>query len=375
MKGRFKESILIPLGVGAVALVVVAGIVTYALRQRESVYKGKPVAHWVGLACGPPPESGKFRLELRKIGPPAIPALIAKLQTRDTWLRKTWMVVQGKLPSPLSARLPEVEEASVLRARAVECLAMFGPEAKPAVRELIKLLDRNGASVGSVLNALAAIGPDAGTALPALNRRMITTTNTLEKVETAWTIWSIDRKTNQYVEFLTKMIIQGTDDAGAGNAALGLWQLGPVAASAAPALVGLLTNPTRSSGSRGNAALALGALGVADAEVMSALRDGIRDADPHLSISCAKALWQLDHESSLLTVQAIVKGMVDWNKRKPGMGLEFAGFVGATGRIDLKRAVPALMVMLQDASPEVRQEAAKALKQIDPDAATKASVK
>src|SRR5258706_8678919 len=132
MKGRFQKALLIPLGACAVAAVVVAGMVTYALRQREPVYKGKPVAHWVNLACGPPPESGKFRLEVRRIGPPAIPVLIAKLHTRNTWLRKTWMVVQGKLPPPLSARLPEVEEASVVRARAVECLAMFGPEGKTA---------------------------------------------------------------------------------------------------------------------------------------------------------------------------------------------------------------------------------------------------
>jgi HEAT repeat protein len=102
---------------------------------------------------------------LGRIGPEAIPALVAALPTRDTWIGATL----GEIGEPALPALIEILEKPRHRVAAVVGLTKLGPKAAPALSGLITALADGGDQLRSLTaHAIQAIGPPAGPAVPAL---------------------------------------------------------------------------------------------------------------------------------------------------------------------------------------------------------------
>jgi HEAT repeat protein len=348
----------------------------------EPLHNGKPIRYWVDQACSRPNEFEAQR-EVRNIGVQAIPCLISKLKYRETWVDRSLLEIRDRLPPPLSRLLPAPSTGPFERSCAAECLAMFGPDAKPAVRALAKLVNvnnTNGLDADRAIAALNAIGPEARDALPAL-RRAMTNQRPFLQVAAARAVWAIHRETNLVLHVFTNVISASADDGAVACAALGLFQLGPAAAPAVPVLLQALRNPKLSAGARANAAVAFGAVGVNNPTVIATLLEGTRDSDAGVRTTCARSLWQLDKQFAPVAVPIIVDWIVEWNKQKPQFKQEFTRLIVAwnkqksqlaeeferhseSGNLDPATAIPALTELLKRGSPEEQQVADEALKLI-----------
>jgi HEAT repeat protein len=359
--------------IGFVALgLVVAGLLLSPHFTFEPLHKGKPIRYCTDRACGP--NGNSFRLEVKQIGSPAVPYLIAKLHTKDTWLRTTWMAVHEKLPDRLSGFFTELQPACEVRSAAVECLAFIGSEARSAVPDLIKVLNEDRFVASHATSALGAIGPGAKEALPVLKTSLSNKTNMMEKIDTAWAIWRIAGETNLMLQLCIEAISQQSDDGAAMNAALALSQMGAVALPTAPQLIHLLKDMTHTVGTRGNAALALAAIGARDETIVAALKNGTRDTNIRIQSNCARALWRLDSKYASFAVPIIVNGIIDWNQQHPESKSEFT-HLHEYDKVDLKVAIPALKELLSSDSRQIRQVAAEALRMIDPESTNELGIK
>jgi HEAT repeat protein len=283
--------------------------------------------------------------------------LIAKLNTRDTWLRKKWGVVLPKLPPILKNQFSPVGDASTIRFEAAECLVKFGPLAKSAVPYLVKQLDATNQESWEAARTLGAIGLDASAALPALKRN-IAKRDRLSEIEMARAIWKIDRETNFVTRICTERIAGFPHNEDSDPIVL-LGEMGSAAQSTVPVLIKLLTDKTCLSLIRGNAAVALGQMGFKNDAVMSALVAGSTDSDATVRGCSSLALWQLDsRQYARIVAPTVVKLAADWSWDTL---LHFA----AANHLDIEPALPALRGLAKSDSPPVRKLAEDALKEID----------
>ena len=229
--------------------------------NREPLHNGKSIRYWVNKACGP--TSSVFLSEFPSIGPAAVPYLQSKLRTEDTWLRRSWIKLRWALPAPLRSILPECEDAVLVRSRAAASLALLGPDAKPAVADLVRLINE------------AKLNKDRGT-----------------------------------------------------------YEV------------------------RGNYALALGEIGVANQQVIAALRSAATDRNRDVKACAATALWRLDRQYAQLAAPIVVKFAA--------IDLHWDSFVkfARKHQLDLNAAVPSLRDLLSSESPQIRKAAAEALKEV-----------
>jgi len=140
----------------------------------QPLHNGKPVSYWVDEACSRPNQF-EAQKEVHRIGAAALPYLIAKLNSRETWVDRLLLAVREKLPTPVGRLIPAPHKGPFDRSCAAECLALFGREAKPAVNALAQLVgskQTNGLDADRAIAALGAIGPEARQALPSLRRAL-----------------------------------------------------------------------------------------------------------------------------------------------------------------------------------------------------------
>ncbi|MET0554984.1 MAG: HEAT repeat domain-containing protein [Vicinamibacteria bacterium] len=120
--------------------------------------------------------SGAANLEVIRLGEPAVPGLVAMLNSGDARLRKVaattlWgLGAKGRVAVPDLAAMLETPETE-LRLAAAMALDNMGPAAVDAVPALIKALrDPEGEVRQWSAKALGHIGPGAASAVPALSR-------------------------------------------------------------------------------------------------------------------------------------------------------------------------------------------------------------
>jgi HEAT repeat protein len=120
--------------------------------------------------------SGVANLEVIRLGEPAVPGLVAMLQSGDPRLRKVaattlWgLGARGRAAVPDLAAMLEAPETE-LRLAAAMALDNMGPAAVDAVPALVKALrDPEGEVRQWSAKALGHIGPGAASAVPALSR-------------------------------------------------------------------------------------------------------------------------------------------------------------------------------------------------------------
>lgn len=99
----------------------------------------------------------------------ALPPLIKALEYEDSVFRQKYTATHAKAPKLVQKFLPQPRSVQHLRRNAITALAAFGPEAAPAVPALVRIYAR-GDSVqrNSMTSTLASIGPGARPVVPWL---------------------------------------------------------------------------------------------------------------------------------------------------------------------------------------------------------------
>jgi len=176
------------------------------------------------------------------------------------------------------------------------------------------------------------------------------------QVETARALWTIGGVTNLVLEILTNSL--SPTGSTALNATLVLSEMGRAAETAVPILVRLLGDETGQTELRGNAAFALGSMGIISDDIVTALLSGLKATDSHVHGNCAVALWKLDTKYAQFVAPVVVK--------YAAVDLRWDSFVKFANRhhLNLKPAAPALGDLVQSESHEIRNAAAEALREI-----------
>jgi HEAT repeat protein len=161
----------------AVALLLLAAGLPLAGCKKQETKVEDPVPGLVEqLQSMDEEKSGAARLELLKLGEPAVPALAGLLRNPDARIRKTALTTLWGLGTRSAPALPDVlvqlsDPDPELRLAAVMVVEVNGAGAAEAVPTLIRLLkDQNVEVRQRAAVALGAIGPLASAALPALGQ-------------------------------------------------------------------------------------------------------------------------------------------------------------------------------------------------------------
>jgi HEAT repeat protein len=147
-----------------------AGFAWLVLHRHEPYYHGKPLSFWLEDAY----RTSAFQIEgaapdaegaVRELGARALPDLLQLLRSAN-YVPEQIMGEMSRERQFAFLHMPGVEYRETMVCWALKRL---GPEAKPAVPELIRLLGRKDTEQKTAaVNCLAAIGPCAEPAVPAL---------------------------------------------------------------------------------------------------------------------------------------------------------------------------------------------------------------
>ena len=228
----------------AVCLVAVAGVIGWQIfRLRQPVYQGKTLLSWLLLHAGTSPLSDEDRaahhtaeIAVRHIGTNGLPTLLAWAGMRDSRFKKKVMNLMGE---EVRSKLA-VFSANDYRSAASYAFGMLQSMAKPAVPELIRLLQDTEPDVRSgAAWCLCRIGPAAEEAVPALMKSL----DDPEAQNNAFAaLRSIGAKPDVVVPVLISYLSY-TNLGQQGWALAHLPELGRDAKAAVPKVVELLSSP------------------------------------------------------------------------------------------------------------------------------------
>jgi HEAT repeat protein len=304
----------------------------------------------------------------------AAPALLRSLGDLDVakgWLRdhtSCWKLTALARIDPSQVRLsvpkivrkltdPNESPAGWLRA-----LNYLGPAAREAIPSLVDQLQKPLYRVTAV-RALGQIGPAAEKATPAL---IAVVANPKERERRAKRCFTKDLPRPELVGFGLVAALRSEEIA---NNMLLREPLESVeSVSMHDALLELLTDPETHFSRR--AVQALGRIGVPAKEAVSALLTARRDPDPGVRLAAACALAHCQPDQATDVVPALIKALNDPDWAVRGAAAQSLGIIGGPA----KKAGPALQLLLQDPIRLVRQEAATALREVDPETAKKADL-
>ncbi|MHC4398818.1 MAG: HEAT repeat domain-containing protein [Planctomycetota bacterium] len=268
---------------------------------------------------------------LGAIDPGAIvPALVEALKAPNLAVRREAASALAGMGAGAKEAVPALIEAlkdddRVIRQHAAFALTGIGADAKEAVPGLIRIVG-DGQLPSEVrvrvLSALARIGPDAGTVLPAL----------IEALE--------------YNDLAVRR-----------QAAMELAEIGPEAGPAVPALVVSLKGQYPSV--RVSTAVALGRIGPGAEAAIPALREALLEKDPNLRVEAAFALWRVDPQQADAVIPLLIAAM---ERRQPGQQASKALVnIGSA-------AVPAVIDALRQTGRREREYVVRVLSGIGPSA-------
>jgi HEAT repeat protein len=156
------------------AVIVVGPLVVYLIWPREPSYQGKTLSAWIEPFCRETP-TGIFtpggpqyfeqlqptRRAVAQIGTNAVPFLIARLEYRESTVKRTMRRLLEK--QPISAF--KMSDPRCSRIRGIRALAVLGPAAQPAVPALAAQLKTDPTLADHLIYALSGIGPEGMRAL------------------------------------------------------------------------------------------------------------------------------------------------------------------------------------------------------------------
>lgn len=246
--------------------------------KQEAVYEGKPVSHWVEQLHDRSPNTRKqAAIALGKIGPEAesgVPALIdvVKDLATERYAKKNGLVLaeeaEREVHLEIIKALAAIGDGAVpalrsalksgdgwFRVTMITVLAQMGPKAKPAVPDLITLLQQKGDPTARVLRgpggvdveraaaitALATIGPLAEDAVPLLVETLRKDPDLMLRQGAAMSLGKIARKPDLAVPALA-LALKERDLEMRKIAAESLGNFGPAAKEALPSLREILND-------------------------------------------------------------------------------------------------------------------------------------
>jgi HEAT repeat protein len=163
----------------SLAVVVVCALTALLLARQFSrnYYRNKSLAVWsVQAQLG----KAEAKAALKAMGPDAVPGLIRLLSAHEPWLGTHALALYNRLPARLATRLfgkITMPDYRRIRWSAAEALGTIGPDAKPAIPALGRILQDSDQQFAFIAaHSLAEIGPgsvpDLLQALKDANPRM-----------------------------------------------------------------------------------------------------------------------------------------------------------------------------------------------------------
>jgi len=370
---------------GLVVLATVVALVRASKEVRPTV-NGLPISKWLRSAHDR--EVG----EVAQAGTNAIPFLARSTRARDVipyeWSIRAW----SALPSSLRLKVRPPVAARDVRARALEALGGFGPDAEPALATVIEaatsdadLMVRSRARQAAVaINAnhpqvLALLERDLlssdpvvrGSALGALLiagicPRPLTNFIVLDMQDKNQLFYNellaLGALGPEIASFIPRILPFLTNDSTRGNALAALEHAGPGGAAAVPALIDCLREPQ--SGLRCKAAEVLMAMGSSANEAVPALEAAMRDealatrviaaaararitGDPAPSAPVILAALQAKDDGSTWVLPHGAFGLHNFGFNARQTALWFAGELGPAARESLP-----VLVKLMETGPD-----------------------
>ena len=264
MKRHGRKTILILLGVFAVALIVVV-----LMRSPEPVYRGKNVSFWLEQKAAGTSDWTEITNAFYQIGPKAVPYIAARLRWDQSWVagcyRRAWPHLPDFLRKRVSPPKDPFKEVS-----AVNVFANIGPSAIPS---LILLLKDENATVRS---------------------------------SSAWALESL-RSSGYGDDVNISALASALSDPDANvrlHVASALGEFGPKASVAVPALAARLKDDEKGTekGSvvyvRAAAARALGRIGPGARATNPLLTKLLNNPEPYLRMEARIGLWRINRQAS-----------------------------------------------------------------------------
>ena len=323
--------------------------------------------------------------KLRKIGEPAIPALMEALQDKNLQVRRSAAQILVRIgSSAIPALVKALKDSDVrVRRRATNVLSVplilgvydsmyldvpiqltthweeITAEAKSAVPQLILLLKDSDAVVrGSAANALGNIGAEAKTAVPQLIS-LLNDSDAGVRGSAAYALGKIGAATTAVPQLIP--LLKDSDAGVRKNAVNAMVKIGVAAKSAVPQLIPLLKDSDADV--RNNAAYVLGNIGAEAKSAVPQLIPLLKDSDAGVRRNAGSVLASIGVEAKSAVPQ-IVPLLKDSDK---GVRAS-AGYILLKIGTEAKSAVPQLIPLLKDSDKGVRSSAASALGSIGAEA-------
>lgn len=299
---------------------------------------------------------------LRRIGAPAVDAVIAALESGDKATRAAAArVLRDFTPPPLRAveplRRSLNDSAANVRTEAAVSLGRIAPPTAKTTAALGALLGDGAPHVrAAAAQALGRQGPSAAPLVAALRRRLIDE-DAAVRLRAAEALWHITQDASLALPALCACL--GDDDL-RWQAALVAGEIGPEAAPAVPALIEALKHeqvhrPARFAAST---SVALGKIGKA---AVPSLIEVLSDTRPHARLNAAAALGQIGPDA-----RAAASALVSVLSEADGdLRLIVTLSLVSIGADD-PRMAPALIEMAGSGEEHMRAAATEALARIAP---------
>ena len=274
---------------------VLVGSLSYGLRPRELVYRGKRISAWIAdLGSNNRELIEPAHQVLVEMGEPAIPHLVRTVEKRESRFRSWYLSFWSsrKLPEFVQRRLPvPISHMHLARMNSVAVLSRMGAKANRAVPVLVQVLEQEDMSMRMIAaQALGRIGPEARPAIPALVNMLKEYEPHLRQIATD-SLREIGDPTGKAGEPLTVLLNDKSNETRV-SAAIALWLL---EGQSQPALDLLKKNANPEDWrTRFFTAHSLGEFGGAAKEAVPALLECLHDEHEAVREHAAQALKKID---------------------------------------------------------------------------------
>jgi HEAT repeat protein len=243
------------------------------------------------------------------------------------------------------------------RHQVAQALARIGNAAVPPLIEALRK-DDNADVRASAATALGQMRPIPSTAIPDLIAAL---QDKDERVRSAaaYTVAALGRGAEKAIPALVEMLARNHD---ASAAIEGLAAMGPAAKAAVPSLIAVLKDRNRSAVVRALAAAALSRIDPLAAQVITALVDGLQEAERLNGFGFANMCENALSRIGPAAVPALAAALADPQYKARRRAVASLALLGRAGN----EVLPALSKALDDDDPQARTEAGGGLGQMGP---------